>query len=117
MAKTVALTNSQIQLHQAILQNLLDTRSVLLLVDPQSLGLEQHIAWNDQVYQVGLAIIGATRAVLTAISGDYAGKLPILKQATDNLMADLDKLRAVNDAIATVGSAFGVITNIVQLLA
>ncbi len=116
MANTVALADDQIKQHQAVLQNLVDVRSTLMLVDPESLTLDQHIAWNDQVYKVGLAIIAATKAVLTAISADYANKLPSLETATDALAADLGNLHTANDAVAAVGSAFGVITNILQLL-
>ncbi len=116
MSNSIALNENQIKNHQEILLNLLDIRGTLMLVDPDSLSLDQHIAWNEQMFQVGLAIIAAEKAVLTLISEDYAKVLPKLKKSTDNLERDLHKLKAASDVIAAVGSALGTISSIITLL-
>jgi hypothetical protein len=112
-----ALNKTQTNLHQETLLNLLDVRGRLMLVDPQSLTLDQHIDWNDQMFQVGQAIIAMERAILTSISDQYAKKLPQITKATEKLENDLHKLKAANDVIGAVSAALGTITSIVTLLA
>lgn len=116
MNEIVSLSDEQINKHQEILLNLFDIRGSLMLLDPDSLTLEQHIAWNEQMFQVGLAIIAGERAVLTSISEDYAKILPDLKKSTDDLERDLHKLKGASEVISAVGSALGTISSVVTLL-
>ena len=117
MAETVALNESQVRKHDELLLDLLDIRGRLMLVDPQSLSLDQHIAWNEQIFQVGLSIIAMERAILTAISSEYAEQLPKISKATGELERDLHKLKAANDVIAAISATLGTIISIATLLA
>lgn len=117
MAQTVELNEGQRRKHDEALLDLLDIRGRLMLVDPQSLTLEQHISWNEQIFQVGLSIIAMERAILTAISAEYAKQLPKISKATGALERDLHKLKAANDVIAAISGVLGTITSIAKLLA
>lgn len=116
MPETVELNESQRKKHDEVLLDLLDIRGRLMLVDPQSLTLSQHIAWNEQLFQVGLSIIAMERAILTAISAEYAKQLPKISKATEAVERDLHKLKAAKDVIAAVSSVLGTITSIATLL-
>lgn len=116
MANKVALNPTQADLHQDVLLNLLDVRLNLMSADPNTLTLDQHINWHDQLFKVGKAILMAEQADLTAISAGYAKALPGLKKGTDDLERDLHKLKAANDIIDAVSAALGTITSIITLL-
>jgi hypothetical protein len=116
MADNIALNEDQRKSHENLLLHLLATREKLMMVDPNSLTLDQHIKWNDQLYQVGLAITAVQGAVLTSISEDYAKALPNIEKATDALTDKLYTLKKANDVIAAVGSAIGTISSLVTLL-
>jgi hypothetical protein len=57
------------------------------------------------------------RAVLTAISAEYAKHHPKISKATGELERDLHNLKAANDVIAAIGATLGTITRIATLLA
>ncbi len=116
MTEKVALKESQITTHNDLLLHLLATREKLMMVDPKSLELDKHIEWNEQLYQVGLAISAAQGAILTSISKKYAQSLPDIERAADKLTDALYKLRMANDVIAAVGSVLGTISSIAALL-
>jgi hypothetical protein len=117
MAKNIALDDDQTALHQEVLDNLIDARGKLLLIDPNSLDDDQEFEWHQQLSKVGDAILAAEGAILTSVSSAYAKKLPALKESTDKLERDLHKLKAANDVINTIGAALGTIANIATLLA
>ena len=117
MPQKIALNDSQIKKHDQLLLNLLDIRGRLMLVDPQSLTLDQHIEWNEQMFQVGLAIIAMEKSLLSSISEKFAKQLPKIDKATEQLERDIHKQKAANDVIAAVSAALGTITNIATLLA
>jgi hypothetical protein len=116
MPQKIALNQTQSKAHEELLLNLLDIRGKLMLVDPRSLTLDRHIEWNNQVFQIGLAIIAMERAILTSISEDYAKELPRIEKATERLERDLHKLKEANDVIAAVGTSLGTIASIAGLL-
>ena len=116
MAEQVALTEEQRKTHANLFLHLQAIRQRLMTVDPQSLTPEQRIGWNEQIYQVGLAISAAEGAILTSISEDYVKTLPNIEKETDKLAADLSTLKKANDAIAAVGSVLGTISRIAALL-
>lgn len=112
----VALDVNQSKSHENLLLHLMATREKLMGVDPNSLTSAQRIAWNEQLYQVGLAISAAEGVVLTSISERYANALPAIEKATDDLTDKLYTLKAANDVIEAVGSVLDIITSIVTLL-
>lgn len=116
MSTTVALNDNQKKDHDKLLTHLLRTRDELMLVDPRSLTLDEHIQWNEQMYQTGLAITKLEGAILTSIAENYANQLPNLKAATKQLTDDLYSLRKATDVIAAVSSVLGTITSIISLL-
>lgn len=116
MSQTIALTEDQKIIHNNLLTHLLRVRDELMLVDPRSLTLDQHIQWNEQMYQTGIAISKVESAILTAISSDYASELSSLEIATKQLASDLYSLRKASDIIGAVSSTLGVITSIVSLI-
>jgi hypothetical protein len=116
MTDKVALNESQITTHNELLLHLLAAREKLMMVDPKSLELNMHIQWNEELYQVGLAISAVQGAILTSISERYAKTLPAIERAADKLTDDLYKLKVANDVIAAVSSVLGTISSIVTLL-
>lgn len=116
MADKIALDKDQRKSHKDLLLHLLATREKLMMVDPNSLTLDQHIEWNEQLYQVGRAITAAEGAVLTSISEDYAKALPNIENKTDALTDRLYTLQKATDVIAAVGSVLGTIVSIITLL-
>jgi hypothetical protein len=116
MSQTIALTEDQKVVHDKLLTHLLRVRDELMLVDPRSLSLDEHVQWNEQMYQTGIAISKVEGVILTSISSDYASRLPGLESATRQLADDLYSLRKANDVIAAVSSVLGVITSIVSLI-
>ena len=116
MSIKIALNANQIKDHDKLLIHLLRTRDELMLVDPRSLTLDEHIQWNEQMYQTGLAITKLEGAILTSIAEDYANQLPNLEAATKKLNDELYSLRKANDVIAAVSSVLGTITSIISLL-
>lgn len=116
MSQAIALTEDQKAIHNKLLTHLLRVRDELMLVDPRSLSVDQHVQWNEEMYQTGLAISKVEGAILTSISGDYASQLSGLESATKQLTDSLYSLRKANDVIAAVSSSLGLITSIVSLL-
>lgn len=117
MTQKVAFGEAQIEQHEELLLNLMDIRGRLMLVDPLSLTVDQHIEWNEQMYQVGLAITATEKAILTAIPEKYAQELPKIAAATERLERTLHRLKAANEVIAAVSAALGTIASIALLLA
>jgi hypothetical protein len=116
MNQVMALTEDQKIVHDKLLTHLLRVRDELMLVDPRSLSLDEHIQWNEEMYQTGLAISKVNGAILTSISSDYASQLPVLESAVKQLTDDLYSLKKANEVIAAISSVLGVITTIVSLL-
>ena len=102
--------------HQIILDNLLDVRGRLMLIDPNVLSREEKINWNNQMFEVNNNIIIMEGAILDSISKKYADAIPGLENATNSLERDLHSLKRANDIISTIGSALGVITGIIGLI-
>ena len=117
MPQKVALNGTQKEQHEELLSNLMDIRERLMLVDPYSLTVDQYIKWSEQVKQVSLAITAMENAILTGISEKYVQELPKINQAAAKLERDLYKLKAGNDAIASVNLALGTIFRIATLIA
>jgi len=116
MADTVALSESETTTHNNILQDLLNTREKLMLIDPASLDTDANINWNEELYQLGLAISAAESAELDLINKEYAEQLPVISQATNQLAADLESMEETNAVLSTVNAALGTITSVVTLL-
>jgi len=96
---------------------LMDIRERLMLVEPHSLTVDQHIKWSKQVSLVSLAITAMENVILTGISEKYVQGLPKINQAAAKLERDLHRLKVGNDAIAAVNLALGTIFRIATLIA
>jgi hypothetical protein len=116
MASTVPLTRTKLEMHSNLLVDLLATREKLMGVDPAALDVDRRVDWNEQVYEVSLAIVAVQRPILPEISVAYARRLPKIRRAIAKLNKDSKRLSTTNDVIAMVGTELGTITSIVRLL-
>jgi hypothetical protein len=116
MGSTTPLTKAQVKIHNKMLMDLLATREKLLGIDPESLDADHLCEWNDQVFQVSLAIVAAQRPILLSISTTDALQLPAMQQAISELNRNAARLDRADDVIAAVGAGLNSITSVVKLL-
>ncbi len=116
MAFTNPWNKPQGETRNQMLIDLLATREKLMGIDPQALDVDRLCEWNDQVYQVSLAIVAAQRPILLAISTEDARQLPAIQQAISKLNKDAGRMETARDVISVVGEGMNAITSVVKLL-
>jgi len=116
MPERIVPTEDQTNTVSQLLDHLYRVRDELMLVDPRSLKPTQHIKWNEQIYQTGLAISAAQKVLLSGITQEFAYKLASIEQSTKDLARALYSLKKANEIIQAVSGTLNVIKSIVELL-
>lgn len=101
---------------KVVLNNLYRMRDEMMLLDMRNAAPDKFAEYNQNMYDIGIAITLVNGAILKSISTDFAQQLPNFEAATNKVAQDLFELRRTAQVLNVISKSMSTVASIITLL-